>query len=208
MTKPPPPRRGDTQRGSCRPPSLKPTYAIWLLGEDLLPGGPHYAHRLRLRDDQGRCPLDHGGIYLLELNKFHAQEVENEEQRWLKFFKDGERLDAEHLPAWMQTAEMRQAMSTLKAFTEEEHAYDAYRARLDFLRVQRSIQRALNEQRTALEAMTREKDAALQEKNSLVQEKNAALQATAEARQATDAALAEVNRIKALLQGQTPPKRA
>ena len=44
--------------------TVKPTYAIWLLGEELLPGDPHYAHRLRLRDERGRCLLDHGGIYL------------------------------------------------------------------------------------------------------------------------------------------------
>ena len=233
---------------------LKPTYAIWLLGEDLLPGDPHYAHRLRLRDERGRCLLDHGGIYLLELNKFNAQEVETEEQRWLKFFKDGESLDADHLPAWMQTAEMRQAMSTLKAFSEKEHAYDAYQARLDFLRVQRSIERhqrsierALKEESAALEATTREKNAALQEKNAALQEKETALQEKKTAlqeketalqeketalqaketalqaketalqaketerqaketeRQAKEAALAEIDRLKALLQGQTPP---
>lgn len=34
-----------------------------------------------------------------------AREVATEEQRWLKFFKDGERLDADHLPDWMQTVE-------------------------------------------------------------------------------------------------------
>jgi hypothetical protein len=36
-----------------------------------------------------------------------------------------ERLDAKRFPEWMQTDEMRQAMNTLKAFSEKEHAYDA-----------------------------------------------------------------------------------
>jgi hypothetical protein len=35
----------------------------------------------------------------------------------------GERLDAERLPAWMDTEEMQQAMSTLKAFSEKTRAY-------------------------------------------------------------------------------------
>ena len=41
---------------------LRPTYAIWLLGEDLLPGDTGYAHRYGMRDEQGRGLLDHGGI--------------------------------------------------------------------------------------------------------------------------------------------------
>ena len=60
-----------------------------------------------------------------------------------KFFQDGERLDEAYLPDWMQTDEMRQAMSTLKAFSEKERAYHACQARQNYLREQRSIQRYL-----------------------------------------------------------------
>jgi len=42
------------------------------------------------------------------------------QQRWLKFFNEAERLDEDALPAWMQTHEMRRAMNTLKAFSENE----------------------------------------------------------------------------------------
>ena len=31
----------------------------------------------------------HGGIWLFELKKFCAQHVVSEEQRWLRFFKEG-----------------------------------------------------------------------------------------------------------------------
>ena len=193
--------------------ALRPTYAIWLLAEDLLRADPAYAHVYQLRDDAGRCFLDHGGIWLLELNKFAAERVETEQQRWLKFFQDGERLDAAHLPDWMQTDEMRQAMSTLKAFSDKERAYHAYQARQNYLRVQRSIQRHLEalqaeaeqeraareaeraareQERAAKEAALQEKDAALQEKDAALQEKDAALQEK-------DAALAEIARLKALL---------
>ncbi|WP_363169406.1 PD-(D/E)XK nuclease family transposase [uncultured Lamprocystis sp.] len=90
------------------------------------------------RDDRGRPLLDHGGISLSELNKLAAERVKTEQERWLKFFRDGKRLDDTALPVWMQTAEMRQAMSTLKAFSEKERAYHAYQARQNFLREQQS----------------------------------------------------------------------
>ena len=168
--------------------TLRPTYAIWLLGEDLLRDDPDYAHRYRLRDDRGRALLDHGGIYLFELNKFAAERVETEQQRWLKFFRDGERLDDTALPEWMQTAEMRQAMSTLKAFSEKERAYDAYQARQNFLREQQSIQSELEDARAARAAAEQERETERQAKEA--------------ERQAKDEALAEVERLKALLQGQ------
>ncbi len=77
------------------------------------------------KDDQGRVFLDHGGIWLLELSKFAADAVETEQQRWLKFFTEAERLDADARPAWMQTQEMRRAMNTLKTFSEKEQAPSA-----------------------------------------------------------------------------------
>ena len=45
-------------------------------------------------------------FWLLELKKFNANQVETEDQRWLKFFKDGERLNDEALPDWMITHEI------------------------------------------------------------------------------------------------------
>jgi len=51
---------------------------------------------------------------LLDLKKFNANQVETEGQRWLKFFKDGERLNDEALPDWMITQKMKQAMKHLK----------------------------------------------------------------------------------------------
>jgi hypothetical protein len=84
---------------------MRPTYAIWLLGEPVMDDDPGYAHNLRLRDGQGRVFLDHGGIWLLELSKFAVDWVETEEQRWLKFFNEAERLNETALPEWMQTQE-------------------------------------------------------------------------------------------------------
>jgi hypothetical protein len=62
--------------------TLTPTYAIWLLGEDRLPKQrPEFAHDFRRRDTLGRPLLDHGGIWLLEPNKFHTDAVHTEQAR-------------------------------------------------------------------------------------------------------------------------------
>ena len=69
----PSPKEGESYR------KLRPTYAIWLLGQTLLPDDPDYAHEFRMRDQRGRAFLDHGGIWLLELSKFATDTVETEE---------------------------------------------------------------------------------------------------------------------------------
>ena len=104
-----------------------------------------------MRDQHGCVFLDHGGVWLLELSKFAADAVETEQERWLKFFTEAERLDADALPAWMQTQEMRRAMNTLKAFSGKEHAYHAYQARQNFLREQQSIQLEFDDLRAEVE---------------------------------------------------------
>ena len=136
--------------------------------------------------------LDHGGIWLLELSKFAAEAVETEQQRWLKFFNEAERLDDDGLPAWMQTQEMRRAMNTLKAFSEKEHAYHAYQARQDYLREQQSIQLEFEDLRAEVEQARADVE---QERAAKEQERAAKEQERA----AKDEALAENERLKRLL---------
>jgi hypothetical protein len=71
----------------------------------------------------------------------------------------------------MTTEEMRQAMNTLKQFSEKDKDYHAYQARQNFLREQLSRQHELDEERQA--------------KNEAIQREQAAL--------------AEIERLKALL---------
>jgi len=190
---------------------LRPTYAIWLLGQTLLPKTPGYAHNFCFRDPQGLVLLDHGGIWILELSKLDVDPVETEQERWLKFFfKEAERLDDGALPVWMQTREMRQAMSTLKMFSEKEHAYHAYQARQNFLRVQQSIQMELDDLRAEAECERAEAEQERVAKEQALAAKDLALAAEAQARAAEERertakedALAEVERLKRLLAGQT-----
>jgi predicted transposase/invertase (TIGR01784 family) len=164
---------------------LRPTYAIWLLAENLISTDNDYTHHYKLRDEQGRILTQHGGIWLLELNKFNASRIESEDERWLKFFKDGDQLNDIALPDWMSTGEMKQAMSTLSTFSEKERQYHQYQARQEYLREQRTIQFELEETAKALlAAQQREADAQKREAVALLEK---------------EAALVEIERLKALL---------
>jgi len=135
----------------------------------------------------------------------------------LKFFNEGEGLNEKALPVWMQTGEMKQAMSTLKAFSEKERAYHAYQARQNYLRVQRSnqermdeLQREMEQARVAREqalvARERERTAKEQERAAKEQALMAEEQERAakeQERAAKMEALAEVDRLKKLLEGRS-----
>ena len=171
---------------------LRPTYAIWLLAENLITDDSDYVHHYKVRDEQGKTFTQHGGIWLLELDKFKANRIESEDQRWLQFFKVGEQLNDESLPDWMITQEMKQAMSTLTTFSEKERQYHQYQARQEYLREQRTILRELEEtSRELLQAKLREEAAQKREEAAQKREELAL--------QEKEAALAEIERLKALL---------
>ena len=152
-----------------------------------------------MRDEQGQTLTPHGGIWLLELKKFNAIQVETEDQRWLKFFKDGERLNDEALPDWMITQEMKQAMSTLSTFSEKDQQYYQYQARQEYLREQRTIQSELELANKREEAANKRESLALNEKKVAEQEMKAAMLREEETKEQVILALAEVERLKALL---------
>jgi Skp family chaperone for outer membrane proteins len=150
--------------------------------------------------------------------------VQSDAERWLKFLKDGETLDPQHLPVWMQPPIMRSAMSTLNAFSEKERDYHRYQSRQEALRVQRAVAYELEDRRAAEQAALQAAEAERQAKEAALQAKEAALQAAEAARQAKEAALqakeaalqakeaalqdkeaalAEIARLKALLDERT-----
>ena len=47
--------------------------------------------------------------------------------------------DEQELPDWMNTQEMRQAMGTLRQFSEKDKNYFAYQARQNYLRQQMTV---------------------------------------------------------------------
>jgi predicted transposase/invertase (TIGR01784 family) len=159
--------------------NLKPTYSIWLMGKNAIKDDDKHVHAYKLRDDTGKLLTDHGGIWLLELDKFSAVHVENEQERWLQFFKTGDSLnDEQELPDWMNTNEMRQAMGTLRQFSEKDKNYFAYQARQNYLRQQMTVYGELDATKLREQQVIAERDAIAAER---------------------DAATAEIERLKALL---------
>jgi len=135
-----------------------------------------------------------------------AERIETEEQRWLQFFKEGEQLDESALPDWMNTDEMRQAMNTLKLFSEKERDYHAYQSRQNYLREQRTIQiereedlREMEKIKLENERIQHDVEQAQQDLQRERMEKQAALQEKESALQEKESAQAEIERLKALL---------
>ena len=92
----------------------------------------------------------------------------------------------------MNTDEMRQAMKTLKLFSEKERDYHAYQARQNYLREQRTIQIEREEDLRAMEKMQQELERERMEKQAALRDREAALQRE-------QSAQAEIERLKALL---------
>jgi len=185
---------------------LKPTYSIWLLAEDTIKNDKHYAHHYKLRDENGELLNQHGGIFLLELNKFNVQQLEENEHIWLQFFKEGENLDDQSLPHWMQSNEMKQAMNTLRVFSEKEKQYALYQSRMEYLRIQNTIHAELERERSAkfqaLQEKTKQAQRADKEKQRADKEKQRADKEKQRADKETlrtEEALAELARLKASL---------
>ena len=179
---------------------LNPTYSIWLLGENAIKHDDQYIHRYKFRDEAGIPLIEHGGIWLFELEKFNAQVIDNEQARWLRFFKEGKQLnDENNLPDWMNTQEMKQAMNTLCQFSEKERNYFAYQARQDFLRQQGTILFEKDEAVAERDAALAREQAALEREQAAQTEKSVAQAEKAAAQAEKEAAIAEVERLKALL---------
>jgi hypothetical protein len=135
-------------------------------------------------------------------------QVASEEERWLKLFVEGEYLDPDNLPPWMNTPEMRRVMSTMQGFSEKERAYHAYQARQNYLRQQKTIQRRIDQLTAAIEREQAEKARARGDLERERAEKDQARAAeqrerAEKERERTEkeAALAEIERLKARLKG-------
>ena len=180
--------------------NLKPTYSIWLLGKNAVKDDENYIHAYKLRDETGKLLTEHGGIWLLELEKFSAAHIENEQERWLQFFKKGDLLnDEQELPDWMNTQEMRQAMSTLRQFSEKDKDYFAYQARQNYIRQQMSVYGELDATRQAKNEALLERDEAVSREQQALAERNALAAELDAVALREQQAMAEVEKLKALL---------
>ena len=190
---------------------LKSTYSIWLL-YNAISDNEHYVDQYHMQNKSGRLITPHGGIWAIELNKFTTIGINNETERWLTFFQKAETLYDQDLPNWMQTTEMRQAMSTLKRFSDKEREYHKYQSRQNYLREQSCIKRALEDSAKRINEQTKRADgeatrADEQAKRADNEAKKAsdALQREESALQREEAALAKLKELEALLAKQNTP---
>lgn len=204
---------------------LKPVIAIWLIcgvllrEEDVtlatereqaaslsvegakrphLPAGA-YHHQFEWWDHEKGVKLgEMGAIHLLELKKWHKAQVEGELDRWVQFFRDGKLLDDEALPGYMETPEMKQAMETLREFSEREKRYDVYRRRRDYLVEQATIRNNLLRAEQKMQVLEQEKQAALQETRAAHAARQVALEEKQAIARQNEALLAEMERLRQL----------
>jgi hypothetical protein len=92
----------------------------------------------------------------------------------------------------MNTQEMRQAMGTLRQFSEKDKNYFAYQARQNYLRQQMTVYGELDATKLREQQVIAERDAIAAERDSVTLREQ---QALAE----RDAAAVEIERLKALL---------
>ncbi len=185
---------------------LRPTYSIWLLSGNMF-GDAAYWREFQMQTQDGLKLVQHGSIWVLELPKYESAEINNERERWVRFFNEGSNLDDETLPGWMQTDEMRQAMKTLKSFSEKERQYHAYQARENYLREQSCIQKEREEAQAKIEEIQakmkeerRLKDAALRVNDAKSKEIEQLKDAKSkEIEQLKDAKSKEIEQLKEML---------
>ena len=202
--------------------ALKPVIAIWIISGILLkdeglssPGetaalaspepsrspprvSPNvYHHHFQWCDLAQQVRLGElGSIHLLELGRWHKDRVDGELDRWTRFFHEGRLLDDLALPDYMETPEMKQAMETLKEFSERERRYDVYRRRRDFLLEQATIRNHLTRAEQKLQTLTHQLQTSEEEKLAARAREQAALQEKQAAYTREQAALAREQALR------------
>ncbi|ETR68019.1 MAG: hypothetical protein OMM_04818 [Candidatus Magnetoglobus multicellularis str. Araruama] len=134
---------------------LKPTTSIWLLEDALFSPETEeemskYLHlNFKPYDKNVRLYLsDHLDIHILQLPFFTKEQIiEDDKNRWLYFFKEGQNLELDNLPEKLKTKEIIKAMETLNHFSNDLKAYLLYQERLEAKRVASTWQSLLKQEK-------------------------------------------------------------
>jgi predicted transposase/invertase (TIGR01784 family) len=168
---------------------LCPTVSIWLLGNRLIRGSPHWHHHFRAYDPDRRVLLhEHLSIHTIELAKWTRRGAELDiEERWIYFFKEAQHWT--ELPEELDTPIMRQAMAVLEQFSDKQKDYFLYQARQNYLRDKRTTEKLLSQAReeAARERQEKEQERAAKEQERVAKEQE---------RVAKEHALAENARLR------------
>jgi predicted transposase/invertase (TIGR01784 family) len=171
--------------------ALRPVVSIWILDQNILRSATHYHHRFQLCDPERGVRLTSNlEIHLLELERWRKRPdnaAPAGELRWMRFFSEAETWV--EVPEEIEHPALEHAMSVLQQFKENRNWNDAYRSRLDALRVKIT-------QETTLAAAIAERDAERQEKDRERHEKELALKAQERERKEKEHAQAEAARLR------------
>ncbi len=124
---------------------LKPAISIWLLTGTFFKTDQVHHHHFQVWDVENQMRLtDHCSVHVLELAKWEKPATLQAPDYWLYFFKEAKYWKS--LPQLLQDlAVMRQAMSTLVRFSEQQKEYHRYQSRLDQIRVLKSDEALMKE---------------------------------------------------------------
>jgi len=89
---------------------------------------------------------NHLDIHVLQLPFFKKEQlIQDDKDRWLYFFKEGQNLEINNLPKYLKTKEIMKAMETLNHFSNDQKAYLLYQDRLEATRVASTWQSLLKQ---------------------------------------------------------------
>ena len=118
-------------------------------------------------------------IDVLQLPFFRKEQIiEDDKDRWLYFFKEGQNLELDNLPENLKTKEIVKAMETLNHFSNDQKAYLLYQDRLEATRVASTWQSLLKQEKHKASEMQaafiQEKQKASEMQAAFIQEKQKA----------------------------------
>jgi len=111
----------------------RPVISIWLLTENLFPENDLVHIQFEIYSPGAKFYLTrHCEIHVFQLKNWPLDaKILDNKSRWIAFFRNGKNLDPANPPQWMETAEMRKAMSIMKGFSEKDQNYYLYLSLLD-----------------------------------------------------------------------------
>ena len=128
---------------------LNPVVSICFLDWRLFPQTDRYRLLFQVQESETKLVFsEHLAIHVFQLPNFKkgSDELTDSLDRWLYFLNNGEGLSPDSLPESIRIPEVEEAMSVLKALTEEEREWHRYfdreKARRDALNWQLSLERA------------------------------------------------------------------
>ena len=173
---------------------LNPVTSIWILEGALFrpdkpADGKDYLHlTFEARERSLGFPMnDHFGIHVLQLPYWPPEgRAGDDRERWIHFFREGENMDVNNLPAEMDTEEMRQAFGVLDRFAKNKDEYLLYLSRLDAVRHERTWENTVRREK---ERREQAEGKALREKEQREKAEEKALKAEEKALKAEEKAL-------------------